>query len=511
MIFPGHVGASCRGAAMNLLADWIAMKSKYWMFLLLSGVAATALAAAGQTDPAESSGHSDLFAPILVELALVVVLAIAGRMAAARLKQPPVLGELVAGILLSNIGYHVFHLKFFAIVMHLTDMQKIFERIWSAKESIAQAVQSVFASTGAAGGPGDRMLEILGGSNAAELVILGLAIWIFSNLGVILLLFIVGYEMQVGDFIKVGPRATLVAIVGVIAPFLLGFVASAILLPEKPYEVDIFMGAILCATSVGITARVFQDLKRLSTPEATMILGAAVIDDVLGLIVLAVVAGIAQTGHIEILGILKITAYSIAFLGFAVLIGEKWVGWVVRHLNRLAGRDLKLLLPLSVAFVLAWVASLIGLAPIVGAFTAGLIFSEEIFSRHPEKRAAIEWIQPVEAIFSPIFFVLMGMQVDLASFTQPTVVAISLAFIVAAVVGKLVCGLVGGRGVDALTIGIGMIPRGEVGLIFASIGKSLGVLSNEVFSAVVIVVVVSTLITPVGLKWAIARAEKKAA
>lgn len=489
------------------------MKPKYWMIPILSCFAASAFAAAANQPGRATAEHVDLFAPILVELALVVVLAIVGRMVATRFKQPPVLGELVAGILLSNIGYHLFHSKFFTVVMHLTDVQGIFQKVWGTNESAGQIVQSIYAPGGsavAAGGVGERMLEILNSPGAAELVFLGMALWIFSNLGVILLLFIVGYEMQVGDFIKVGPRATLVACVGVVAPFLLGFAGSALLLPQQSHAVHIFMGAILCATSVGITARVFKDLDRLSTPEATMILGAAVIDDVLGLIVLAVVAGIVKTGRIEVLGILKITAYSIVFLGLAMLIGEKWLGWVIRRLNRLAGRDLKLLLPLSFAFLLAWVASLIGLAPIVGAFTAGLIFSEELFNRHPEKRAAIELLQPVEAIFAPIFFVLMGMQVDLASFAQPAVVGISLAFIFAAVAGKLVCGLVGGRGVDPMTIGIGMIPRGEVGLIFASIGKGMGVLSNEVFSAVVIVVVVSTLITPVGLKWAISRAEKKA-
>ncbi|MCE5231481.1 cation:proton antiporter [bacterium] len=462
-----------------------------------------ARAAAAQNQGEAAVAHVDLFAPILLELAFIVILAVIGRMVAIRFKQPPVLGELIAGVVVSNIGYHLFDSKFFSLVMHLTDVQRVFEKVWATGKSAREVIQSM------PGDIGERMVGMLTSGGAAELIILGIALWIFSNLGVILLLFIVGYEMRIGDFIKVGPRATLVAFVGVVTPFVLGFAGSALLLPQYTHAVHIFMGGILCATSVGITARVFKDLDRLSTPEATMILGAAVIDDVLGLIVLAVVGGIAQAGHIEFFEIGKITLYSILFLGLAMLIGEKWLGWAIKHLNRLAGRDLKLLLPLSLAFVLAWTANLIGLAPIVGAFTAGLIISEDLFQRHPEKRAAIDWLAPVEAIFAPIFFVLMGMQVDLAAFGQPAVVGLGLAFIVAAVAGKLVCGVVGGPGVDPMTIGIGMIPRGEVGLIFASIGKSMGVLSAEVFSAVVIVVVVSTLITPVGLKWAIARAEKK--
>lgn len=471
-------------------------------------VGVCAAAAAGGGDG--GGGHEDVFAPVLLELAMVVLLAMAGRAVAVRLKQPPVLGELIAGIVMGNIGYHLFQARFFSVIMHLTDLQAIFNAIWGTTASTADIVRTVFSPAQMAPGmAGDRMLAIVNSPQAAEYIVLGTALWIFSNLGVILLLFVVGYEMQIGELIKVGPRATLVAVVGVITPFVLGFVGSALLLPALGHNVHIFMGAILCATSVGITARVFKDLNRLATPEATMILGAAVIDDVLGLIILAIVAGIVKTGAVEFMGIAKITLYSVLFLGLAMLIGEKVIGWMIRHMQRLAGRDLKLLFPLSLAFVMAWLASLIGLAPIVGAFTAGLVFSENLFQRHPEKRAALDWIEPVEAIFVPIFFVLMGMQVNLAAFMQPDVVLLALAFILAAILGKLVCGLAGGKGVDALTIGVGMIPRGEVGLIFASIGKSMHILTDAVFSGIVIVVVVTTLITPIGLKWTLGRMSRR--
>jgi Kef-type K+ transport system membrane component KefB len=258
---------------------------------------------------------------------------------------------------------------------------------------------------------------------------------------------------------------------------------------------------------VGITARVFKDLNKLHTPEAKVILGAAVIDDILGLILLAVVVGIVATGEVQVREVLRIVGLSLLFLSVVILLGERFLRWSILLVSLLEQRYLKLLFPLFLAFIMAWLANLIELATIVGAFAAGLILDERLFVRgEGEAHMTMEeLIAPLEALFAPIFFVLMGMQVNLASFLQPGTIWLALAFVVAAVLGKVVAGLPAGRGIDRLSVGIGMIPRGEVGLIFASVGKGLGVVTDAVFSAVVLMVMVTTLITPLGLKWALFR------
>lgn len=288
-------------------------------------------------------------------------------------------------------------------------------------------------------------------------------------------------------------------------------VLSVVAGAQASTPVHLFLGATLSATSVGITARVFKDLGKLQTSEARVILGAAVIDDILGLVILAVVVGIVATGRVHLSEVARILVLSALFLGGMVLLGKRLMHYPVAWFSRADRKHLKLLFPLTLAFLAAWAASMIGLAAIVGAFAAGLILSEEHFMEYTLTRTTTtELIAPLEALFAPIFFVLMGMQVNLNSFLEPGTPGLALAFVAAAVVGKLVAGFPAGKGIDRLSVGIGMIPRGEVGLIFASIGKGLGVVTDAVFSAVVIMVIVTTLITPVGLRWSLFRESAEA-
>ncbi len=390
--------------------------------------------------------HSDPFSHLLLELALVMTIGYVGRYLAARAGQSSVLGELVLAVL----------------------------------------VASAF--------------RMLGGSA------LGIAgdLHIFSNLGIILLLFVVGLETSVQETLNVGPRASLVAVVGVGVPMLLGFLCSRWLAVGSPFTTHLFMGAILCATSVGITARVLQDLKRLGTREARIILAAAVIDDILGLIVLTLVSSLIAQGQFELLPLLKTVTLSILFLGLVMWRGEFLARALFKKLSILDSESAGLFLPLIVCFALAWFSSLLGLASIIGAFAAGLIVREEFFTG-AQKMSVHERLQPLEKVFAPVFFVLMGLQVDLRSFANLQVALLTAALCIAAVSGKLACALVAGKNVDRLTVGIGMVPRGEVGLIFAGIGRTLGVLNEQVFSAVILMVIVTTLITPPALRWSLAR------
>jgi Kef-type K+ transport system membrane component KefB len=322
----------------------------------------------------------------------------------------------------------------------------------------------------------------------------------------------VGLESRVSEMLTVGPRALAVAVLGVSAPFGLGFLATQVVLPGTSGTVALFMGATLSATSVGITARVFKDMNRLQDPEAKIILGAAVIDDILGLIILAIVVGIVVSGGVALGTIARIGLLSALFLGVVVLFGEPLVQAFIPVMIALDRRNLKLLFPLALAFALSWLASKIELATIVGAFAAGLILNEENFPTSDGERATTieELIHPLEAIFAPVFFVLMGMQVNLATLGSMETAGIALALTVTAIVAKLASGLPAGKGVDRLSVGIGMVPRGEVGLIFASVGKGLGVVDEGLFSAVVIMVIVTTLLAPLLLKWSLGRAPRRA-
>lgn len=430
----------------------------------------------------ESAGHGDPIAHVLI--VLVVILAAAKLCGALveRMGMPAVLGELVGGIILGNL-------------VLLNPDWGFFEplRITPVREYWAVSIDSL------------------------------------ARIGVIVLLFEVGLESTIKGMMKVGGSSMLAAVLGVIAPFVLGYGASWLFIRGIPQELNghvaagfsvhyihLFVGAVLCATSVGITARVFKDLGKLQTKEAQIILGAAVIDDVLGLIVLAVVSGIvsaAELGQPLALGsILRLIFIALLFLGGTLIAGSFLVPRIMKQLSRLRTSGMMLVSALAFCFALAYLADLTGLAPIVGAFAAGLLLEEVHFRGFKEEIQVEELIKPVSAFLVPVFFVLMGIQVRLESFANIPVLGLAAGLTVAALLGKQVCGLgVLEKGLDRVSVGVGMIPRGEVGLIFASIGKNLKVVDDATFSAVVIMIIVTTLITPPLLKVTLARRQKHAA
>lgn len=426
---------------------------------------------------AEAAGHSDPIAPALLAIFVVLLAAKLGGELFERLSLPAVLGELIAGIALGNLV--------------------LVNPAWSFLEPLrATPIRENWA-----------------------LIIDSLA-----RFGVMILLFEVGLESTVKGMMKVGKSALLVAVLGVIAPFLLGFAVSWIFIKELPPAlaaavpgfslnyVHLFMGAVLCATSVGITARVFKDLGKLQTKEAQIILGAAVIDDVLGLIILAVVSGIvsaAEMGRaLDIGSILRLIGVAVLFLVGSLTVGAFLVPRIMGQLAKLRTGGMMIVSALLFCFGIAYLANAIGLAPIVGAFAAGLLLEEVHFRKFREDVEIGHLIKPISAFLVPVFFVLMGIQVRLETFAQLSVLGVATGLTIAAIVGKQVCGLgVLERGVDRLSVGIGMIPRGEVGLIFAGAGRLLKVIDDATFSAAVIMVIATTLITPPVLKMVLARRE----
>jgi Kef-type K+ transport system membrane component KefB len=450
---------------------------------------------------AGDGGHQDLFAMILLEIVIVILVAMLGRWGAKRFDQPAVLGMLLAGVILGNVGYWL-GLPLCNLVMHLSGAGQLFQYALTQDMSVSEAAAHL-ESLGAAS---DTLINLMTGPDAPRLVLLAIGLSLLSYLGVIMLLFMVGLESSIEEMKQVGKPAILVALAGVALPFALGYGTGMVLTPDAPAAHHLFLAATLCATSVGITAAVFKDLGKLQTPEGKVILGAAVIDDVLGLIILAVVIGIIASGSVDLLDIARIAALAMGFLGLLLVFGDRIVRVTAGLYRALDHVHLKLFYPLVLAFTLSWVASLVGLATIVGAFAAGLIVSERYLGNGDDKTAK-EVLAPIENLFAPAFFVLMGMQVNLSTFTDPGTLLIGLVLVVIAVVGKILAGWAAGSGLDKLTIGIGMVPRGEVGLIFASIGKGLGVVNDGMFSALVMMVIATTLVAPIGLKWSLGRHE----
>ena len=388
--------------------------------------------------------------PVLLGLVVILVAAKLGGELAARLGQPAVVGEILAGILLGNLA-------------------------WAGIDKAGLFHAEVF----------DVLAEI----------------------GILLLLFEIGVEATVPQMLKTGITAVLVAAVGIVVPVALGTGVSVLFFPESSAYAHVFVGAILCATSVGITARVLSELNCTRSPEARLILGAAVIDDVLGLILLATVSGLVVAAGagtpLGALGVSWIALKAILFLVISIPLGL----WIAPRLFACAARfrthGMLLAASLAFCFLFAYLCTLVGLAPIVGAFAAGLVLEDRhlVDISAKERKSLSQQIEPLTSFLLPVFFVLIGMKVDVSSFASPAVLGFAGVLVVAAVLGKLACALVVPRPLDGLAVGLGMIPRGEVGFIFASIGTTLylhgqAIVPPTVFAAAVLAVILTTLAAP---------------
>lgn len=423
---------------------------------------------AGHEPEEKHGGHADPVAQVLLALMIILLSAKVVGDVFERFNMPSVLGELTVGILLGN--------WYLMTGSHLLDF-------------FHPDPNSVHSMTG----------------NSIDML---------ARMGVVLLLFEVGLESRVTEMISVGVSSLLVAIIGVVVPIILGFFIGFALVSESwaEWQVPAFLGATLCATSVGITARVLKDLNRSQARESKIILGAAVIDDVLGLVVLAVVSGVIREGdNFEPSSLLKIISMSLAFLAGALLLGViQFPRMLFRAASYLRGRGLLVATALVICFFFSWAANMVDLAPIIGAFAAGLILEgahyQEVGERWSNRRLE-DALAPISALLVPIFFVSMGVSVDLSRFGNTSVWFLAGGLTIAAILGKLVCYFgVREKGLNRLAIGVGMIPRGEVGLIFANEGKALktpegeSVINEGTFSAIVVMVMLTTMVTPPLLK-----------
>ena len=332
---------------------------------------------------------------------------------------------------------------------------------------------------------------------------------IFSELGVIFLLFTVGLETKVTDLTSVGKAALLVAVMGVIVPFIVGYLFVTI--TGGNMYTSMFMGAAMVATSVGITARVIKDMKLMDAKESRIIIGAAVIDDILGMIVLAIVSGMAKTGEIDVVNILVVSLTAIFFVLAVLFVAGKIIPIIYDKIQ--AQRAEKILkdpnyippgfnmfvVAIATCLVFAYVADIAGLAMIIGAFLAGMLFAEHAWEWKLEEK-----FESISALFVSFFFVYVGMNVDIQVFIDdPALLGTALILIVLACLTKFLgCGL-GAKIAEphmemssVSIIGTGMMPRGEVGIIVALLGLGMDILSNDMYGIIVLMCIATTIIAP---------------
>ena len=419
----------------------------------------------------------ELLLQLLITLVVLFVLARLGSAIVSRFGLPGLIGEIVMGIVIANIA---------------------FGDGWSLMEDLL----AIEMPDPVAGTEGSTVYQV---------------VYAFAELGVIFLLFTVGLETKVKDLMNSGRPALLCAILGVIIPFVLGF-ALIMAWPNTAIgggdmNHALFLAAAMVATSVGITARIIKDLKLMDTKEARIIIAAAVIDDVLGMIVLAIVQGMVESGELSITNVASITIQAVVFV-LVVIAACKWVVPRIydyfdarRRKAEAAGRVPmsvnKLALAIIVCLAMAAFAEYIGLAAIIGAFLAGMLFADHAWEWDLEHK-----IDSISTFMLSFFFLNVGMQVDIASLTSGSVLILAFVTIVLALIGKYVgCGLgakMGDKSVDKESfniIGVGMMPRGEVGIIIASIGLGIVVegeraMTSELYTVVVLMSVITTIIAP---------------
>lgn len=444
--------------------SWLSSASTFGATLPLEGLWQPLLA-----ETSEAEIEPLVLSGVLLSLITVYLAAKIGGEICARINLPSVLGELIGGVV---VGVSALHLIVFpegttgemnSMLLMLVDMTTNLE---------PEAMFSVFRGE-------SEVVSIL------------------AELGVIILLFEIGLESDLKELIRVGPQAAVVAVIGVVVPFALG-TAGLIALFNTPTVPAVFAGAALTATSIGITAKVLAELQKLSSKEGQVIIGAAVLDDVLGIIVLAVVASLAKTGEIEILNVVYLIAGAAVFLVGSIFVGRLLSPLFVGLVNQMKTRGQVIISSLVFAFLLSYIAATIQLEAILGAFAAGLILAET-----SKRKELEEQIGPISDMLVPVFFVAVGARTDIGvlnplepSNREGLIIASFLVLV--AIIGKAITGFAvfGQPGINRLAIGVGMIPRGEVGLVFAGVGSASGALSESLEAAIIVMVIVTTFIAP---------------
>jgi Kef-type K+ transport system membrane component KefB len=453
--------------------------------------------------------HGDPYARVFLVLALLLICAMAGHFAARKLNQSAVLGELAVGILVGALLYQ-FSAPTVTILRHPDQVAAATQKVLQENVGWQEAVRLTLGEAQVSPEEKEQIQAVVASPQFPQYLLVARILHFFSSFGVVLLLFMAGLESSLDQLRRAGRAVVGLGFAEVSLTFVSCYAVVWLLMPagQNP-TLPLLVAGALSATSVGISARSFQDMHKLSLPEAQVVLGAAVLDDILSLIILAVVTGILTTGAVAMSAVAFIVLKAALFFAAVAWFGIKFLQRDIALFAWLDQSHVKLYFSFGLLLVLAWLADLMGLATIIGAFAAGLILEDRYFQiavESPEGRQSVEsLLAPLEQLFAPLFFVLLGFQVDVTTFASLKVLILGLLLSVVAIGGKMAATLILQRGYHRLVVGFGLVPRGEVTLIFASLGKSMGILSTPLYSVLIIVVLLTTLITPPCLKWALGR------
>jgi Kef-type K+ transport system membrane component KefB len=453
--------------------------------------------------------HGDPYARVFLVLALLLICAMGGHFIARKFNQSAVLGELAVGILVGALLYQLSG-PVVTILRHSDQVAAATQKVLQQNVGWQEAVRLTLAESKLPPEEKAQIQTVVANSQFPQYLLGARIIHFFSSFGVVLLLFMAGLESTIDRLRRAGSVVAGLGFAEVGLTFVSCYAVTWLLIPpgESP-TLPLLVAGALSATSVGISARSFQDMNKLGLPEAQVVLGAAVLDDILSLIILAVVTGILTTGAVALSTIALIVFKAVLFFAAVAWFGIKFLQKDIALFARLDQSHVKLYFSFGLLLILAWLADLMGLATIIGAFAAGLILEDRYFQvevTSPEGGQSVEsLLAPLEYLFAPLFFVLLGFQVDVTTFADLRVLTLGLLLTLVAIFGKMAATLILKKGYHKLVVGFGLVPRGEVTLIFASLGKSMGVLSTSLYSVLIIVVLLTTLITPPCLTWALGR------
>ncbi len=440
---------------------------------------------------------SDPFSFILLEFGFIIMLALLGHIIARFYHWPNMLAELVTGVVVGNVFFWLDLSPVFYMLMHMGDASEIFKSIWTSNLSVADTIASFYAPAESETREFvDRLSVVFASRQTPALVLLGVGLWMFANFGAFFLLFKLGLETRLEDLIKsADPAAFLVSFTGTLTPFFLGLGAAFWLLPSDSTAEHIFLAAALSTTSAA-TLVMFKKIHRQRTREARLVTQAALIDDVFGVFFLAFIANIVVSDIQGIPEILSLFIYSAIVFAGIIILGK----WLVKYIPEFYNFDethTLLLIPMLIVLLVSWLTDFFDIGMVSSAFLAGVILN----NLHDKRDLIKNIITPLEKIFAPIFFVFVGMQVNLRQMMHTDILGLTLIFLLIALAGKIIAGYVARQHSNPVAIGLGMIPRGEAVLIFISIGKILGTIDDMIFSVITVIVLLTNFIAP----WAIDR------
>jgi len=431
--------------------------------------------------------------PIILGVVMILTVALLGRLGARRLGLPTMLVEILMGVLIGNLFYY-WGYDLMVILREAASCSDT-ARLSLAGQTWDEAARMVIGNNA-----GSEIIGMLRRPEGSLYLQVSQALEMFTNYGVMFVLFHVGLHTHMAEVHRLGRQSLNVAVIGAFVPMLLGFLVMWLFDPATSQVGHIFIAATLGTTGVAVTAQTLSKLKQIHSAEGDIIFGASAIDDIIGLVMLAIVSGIAMTGSTALGDIGRTIMHACLFIVCAFGLGPSFLRFLAWMMSRFNVLEAMLFVPFILAMVLIVLANTISLSPIVGAFAAGLLMHDSYFNAwgdyHQGKRAIRELLAPLEVLIVPVFFVLMGIQVKLDLLLEWHIVYLTLGVLGAAVAGKWISALGAGRRTRRLMVGFGMTPRGEVGLAFAFIGKTLGVINATMFAVIVVMVVITTLVTP---------------